>query len=83
MAHVRGGDYNTPTMLVHGTRDEVAPFGTAAAFVKALRERGVDCGFLALPDGRHLHDMRLKPGTAEWEEQVAPAYEFFLKYLRE
>ncbi|KAH8203888.1 hypothetical protein TruAng_001952 [Truncatella angustata] len=82
MAHMRSGDYKTPTYLIHGTQDEIAPFRSALDFFHALRETNVECGFLALSGVGHIHDLGLKPGTAEWDAQVGPGYEFLLRMLR-
>ncbi|VUC29968.1 unnamed protein product [Clonostachys rosea] len=83
MAQVKNGKYKTPTYIVHGVRDEVVPYDSASKFVQALRDHEVECGFLTIEGGKHIHDMDLKPGTISWEAQVAPAYEFLFRKLRE
>ncbi|KAI1332612.1 BcPKS16, polyketide synthase [Xylariaceae sp. FL0255] len=82
LARLKSGSYDTPTYIVHGTQDERVPFATAVEFVRTSREEGIDCGFLAVPGVRHLHDLSLVSGTSEWEAQVAPAYRFVLESLR-
>lgn len=82
MARVRAGEYTTPTFVVHGTSDKVVPFGAALDFVSALRKRNILSGLLAVPGVGHLHDLSLSPGTALWEAQVAPAYNFLLRSLQ-
>ncbi|KAI1163974.1 BcPKS16, polyketide synthase [Nemania serpens] len=82
LAHLRAGLYKTPTFIVHGTQDERVPFRSTVDFVNAARERDVECGLLAVPGARHLHDINLVPGTALWEAQVAPAYQFILRSLQ-
>lgn len=82
LAHLRAGPYRTPTFIVHGTQDERVPFGSAVDFVNAARERDVECGLLAVPGARHLHDINLVPGTALWKAQVAPACQFILRSLQ-
>ncbi len=57
-------------------------FSTAEKFVTALKEKGVRSGLLALNDVKHIHDMELRPGTKEWEEQVAPGYRFLFDMLK-
>lgn len=79
---VRAGNYSTPTFIIHGDRDEIVPFHTAERFAKALRVAGVESGFLPVKRARHIHDLRLKPGQKEWEESVAPGYNFLINILR-
>ncbi|PSR81806.1 hypothetical protein BD289DRAFT_488997 [Coniella lustricola] len=81
MAHLLAGTYTVPTYIVHGTNDEVAPFQAAARFHEELGKQGVKNGFLAIPNARHLYDLRLKPGMRAWEDQVRPAYQFLFDIL--
>lgn len=82
IARARAGDYATPTFIVHGTQDTVVPFSAAVDFVAALRNRDIKCGFLAIPGAGHLHDLSIVPGTAQWDAQIAPAYNFLLDSLQ-
>ncbi len=82
IAQVRLGTYKTPTYPIHSTKDEIVAFSTAEKFVTALKEKGVLSGLLALKDVKHIHDMELRPGTKEWEEQVAPGYRFLFDMLK-
>ena len=79
---VRAGNYSTPTFIIHGDRDEIVPFYTAERFAKALRVAGVESGFLPVKQARHIHDLKLKPGQKEWEESVAPGYDFLINILQ-
>lgn len=81
LAQVRNGTYKTPTFVVHGNKDEIVPYETAVRFVKEMREQGVECGFLTVEGAKHIHDLKLKPGTTSWEAEVAPGYEFLLRKL--
>jgi acetyl esterase/lipase len=81
MAQVRAGKYTTPTLLIHGEKDEIIPFQTAVKFIRAMSEHGIENGFLAVPNAKHIHDLKLKPGIAGWERDVAPGYKFFLDIL--
>nr|AOO87096.1 polyketide synthase [Alternaria alternantherae] len=81
IAHVREGSYDVPTFIIHGTEDEIVPFDTAESFVKELENSGVECGFLPIPGAKHIHDLHLKPGSEEWNDQVEPGYRFLFEIL--
>ncbi len=79
---VRAGNYTVPTFIIHGEHDNVAPFEPALKLYDELQRQGVKAGFLAVKNGRHVHDLRLKPGMAAWDEQVAPGYDFLFEALK-
>ncbi|KAL9606215.1 MAG: hypothetical protein Q9179_000612 [Wetmoreana sp. 5 TL-2023] len=81
LAHLRAGTYTTPTFLVHGENDEIAPFHAVRTFTQTLREKGVKGGLLAVPKVKHIHDLKLTPNTAGWEQGVGPGYAFLFKEL--
>ena len=54
-----------PFLLVHGTADMSVPYEQSIRLQKALREAGVECDLVTVPDGTH--------GTREWDEQL-PGY---------
>ncbi|KAL8941751.1 MAG: hypothetical protein Q9211_001697, partial [Gyalolechia sp. 1 TL-2023] len=81
MAHLRTGAYVTPTFLINGTMDEIVPFHTAQAFAEMMTEKGVRGGLLVVEKARHIHDLKLKPNTAGWKEEVEPGYEFLFREL--
>jgi fermentation-respiration switch protein FrsA (DUF1100 family) len=76
LTQLRRGAYEVPTFIVHGTDDHVAPFAGAEQFVAELQERNIRHGFLPLKGVDHSHDLTLRPGSKEWEAQVAPGYLF-------
>ena len=82
LAQVRLGNYHTPTYIIHGTDDEIAPFPPAERFAAALRERNVECEFLTIEKGKHTHDLALRPGMKAWEESVSPGYLFLSKHAK-
>ena len=82
LAQLRQGNYNTPTYIIHGTDDEVAPFAAAERFVDELSKKNIRHGFLPLAGVNHIHDVRLVPGTGSWEDQVAPGYHFLFEVIR-
>ncbi|KAL9004771.1 MAG: hypothetical protein Q9188_002428 [Gyalolechia gomerana] len=81
IAHLRSGAYATPTFIIHGTTDEIVPFHTAQVFAQLMKEKGVRGGLLAVEKARHIHDLKLKPNTAGWKEQLEPGYEFLFREL--
>jgi pectinesterase len=54
-----------PFLLVHGTADMSVPYEQSVRLQKALREAGVACDLITVPDGTH--------GTREWDERL-PGY---------
>ncbi|TVY40548.1 3-methylorcinaldehyde synthase, partial [Lachnellula occidentalis] len=82
LAQIRAGAYDTPTFIIHGTCDQIAPFAGAERFVGELRERGIRHGFLPLEGVDHMHDLRLRPGSGEWDAQVGPGYQFLFDVVR-
>ncbi|KAF7889246.1 hypothetical protein EAF00_009546 [Botryotinia globosa] len=81
MAQLRSGIYTTPTFLIHGEDDEIVPFHTAKKFVAALKEHGVQSGFLGVSCAKHIHDLNLRPGTEQWRQGVEPGYAFLFEML--
>jgi pectinesterase len=61
--HVRTG--LPPFLLVHGSADMSVPYEQSPRFQKALREAGVSCDLVTIPDGTH--------GTSRWDD-LAPGW---------
>ncbi|GES58229.1 BcPKS16, polyketide synthase [Aspergillus terreus] len=80
-SQLRAGEYQVPTFLIHGERDEVASFAAAERFHSLLQKTGVQTGFVAVPNGSHIHDVGLRPGMPKWEQYVAPGYAFLQRIL--
>jgi acetyl esterase/lipase len=72
-----------PTYIIHGTSDEVAPFGNAERFMAEMQEKGIQCEFLALKGVGHIHDVGMRPGMAGWEEGVTPGYAFLFGIVQQ
>lgn len=81
LVHLRCGSYRTPTCLVFGDSDEIAPFGKAVEFVQAMKQQGVRGDLLVAPDAKHIFDLDLVPGSEGWKSYVEPGYEFLLNEL--
>ena len=54
-----------PFLLVHGTADMSVPYEQSVRMQKALRDAGVACDLITVPDGTH--------GTREWDDR-RPGY---------
>lgn len=81
LAHVRRGTYKVPTLVIHGTNDEIVPYQSAVAFTNALSEAGVEAALCTVKGARHIHDVALKAGSERWSETVAPGYEFLFRHV--
>lgn len=81
LAQARQGNYLTPTYIIHSPLDEVAPFAAAERLIDEIKRRGVECGILRVDGVSHLHDLHMRPGSKEWEEQVVPGYRFLIERL--
>ncbi len=51
-----------PFLLVHGTADMSVPYEQSVRMQKALRDAGVACDLITVPDGTH--------GTRDWDERL-------------
>lgn len=83
LAQLRHGRYRTPTCVVFGDRDEIAPHAKAKEFAGAMKEEGVDVSFVSVGGARHIFDLDLAPGSEGWARYIEPAYEFVLRGLEE
>ena len=82
LAQLEQGNYWAPTFLVHGTKDEVAPFKDAVRFHDAMRDRNIDCGMLCVKGARHLYDVFAAPGSQVWRENIIPALDFAVERVQ-
>ncbi|KAF7562621.1 hypothetical protein G7046_g1520 [Stylonectria norvegica] len=81
LVQARIGNYHTPTYLIFGDEDEIAPFHKAVEFEQALNESGVPCGFLPVTGAKHIFDLGLIPGSEGWDVGVGPGYDFLLRHI--
>lgn len=78
-ANLRSGTYGrTPTYVIFGDQDEIAPYGRAVEFERALRDNGIPSGFCTVEGAKHIFDLGLAPGSVAWEKGVGPGYEFLI-----
>lgn len=78
---VRKGNYTTPTYLIFGDEDDIAPFNKAVEFAEVLKKHGVRSGFLPVRQAKHIFDLGLTPGSEDWDKSIGPGYEFLLNEL--
>lgn len=81
LAQLRRGRYGTPTCVVFGDADEVAPYAPAAEFARVLGEQGVRGALLSVAGARHIFDLDLAPGSDGWARHIEPAYAFLVREL--
>ncbi|KAJ6174552.1 hypothetical protein N7485_005289 [Penicillium canescens] len=81
LAHVRDGSYRTPTYIIHGEKDEVVPCQMSVTFIKEMKARGLDGEVQVVPRRRHIFDLTLKPGDAQWKKWIEPGYQFLFEHL--
>ncbi|KPM35785.1 Conidial yellow pigment biosynthesis polyketide synthase, partial [Neonectria ditissima] len=67
LTQARNGNYSTPTYVIFGDEDEIAPFEKAVEFEDVLNSNGVPCGFLPVTGGKHIFDLGLSPGSEGWD----------------
>lgn len=82
LAKLQDGEFSVPTLLVHGDKDEIAPFVGAERFSVELQKRGIPGGLIRVRDTKHLFDLRLSGKDALWQDVIVPAYDFLLQYLK-
>ncbi|KAK8859943.1 polyketide synthase [Apiospora arundinis] len=81
LVHLRRGDYRTPTYLVFGDCDEIAPFDKAVEFAHVMEQQGVRGGLLSVQGAKHIFDLDLAPGSEGWKPYIEPGYEFLFSEL--
>lgn len=53
MAHIRAGNYNTPTFLIHGTADDLIPWQQSQGTYEAMVEKGIPVELALVEGARH------------------------------
>ena len=79
LAHIRDGSYNTPTFLIHGTRDDHVPWQQSQRTYETLVAKDVPAELLVVKDGLHLFDMFL---NSKRNADAAKAVDDGFKFLR-
>jgi dipeptidyl aminopeptidase/acylaminoacyl peptidase len=75
--HYYAGNFNTPSLIIHGQLDYRVPVGQGFELFRTLQHRGIDSRMIYFPDENHWI---LKPGNSiywysqvrEWIEKYAP-----------
>lgn len=82
LAQLRQANFETPTFIIHGSRDDIAPYAAAKRFIHEMKKHGVPHGFLSLDGVGHVFDLELHPATDEWETQIVPGYQFLFDAVK-
>jgi acetyl esterase/lipase len=82
LAHIRNGDYTTPTFIIHGTLDDHIPWQQAERTYNTLVEEGVRAELRLLKDALHLFDIyRDHKQNQEAVKAVREGYEFLSAHV--
>ncbi len=74
--YLTAGD--APTMIIHGTRDQIVPFEQATEFLDACNKIGVECQLLAIKNGGHGGG----GSVDEWNSSIVQMEKFLLSHLK-
>ncbi|KAI9661722.1 MAG: Type I Iterative PKS [Bathelium mastoideum] len=81
-AHIVQGHYRTPTFIVHGDRDELIPWQQSRDTIEALRNQGIEAGFVTPRGAGHAFDLwpEEDPQATGWAA-VQEAYDFVCRHI--
>jgi acetyl esterase/lipase len=74
--YLSSGD--APTMIIHGTKDQMIPFEQATDFLEACKKIGVECQLLAIKNGGHSGGGSID----EWNSSMVQMEKFLLSHLK-
>lgn len=80
-AQIVRGNYNTPTYLIHGTKDDLIPWQQMQRTYDALVAKGVPAGLEIVDGAVHLFDLYRDRDGRYWQT-VLKGYDFLLRCLR-
>ncbi len=69
---------DAPTMIIHGTRDQMIPYEQATDFLEACKKIGVECQLLAIKNGGHGGGGSID----EWNSSMVQMEKFLLSHLK-
>lgn len=58
-----------PVFIVHGLTDTMVPISLSRTLLQKLKEHGVQCQLLEIPDEEHTFAARMKLGSSTWDLQ--------------
>ena len=77
LAHIRNGNYTTPTFIVHPRQDDLIPWEQAQRTYEALQMAGVEAELRIVEDAKHLFDLdRSYRSNEDARRAVSEGYEF-------
>lgn len=69
---------DAPTLIIHGTRDQMVPYEQATEFLDASKKIGVECQLLAIKNGRHGGGGNVD----DWNSSMVEMEKFLLSHLK-
>lgn len=82
LAHIRSGNYATPTFIIHPRQDDLIPWQQARRTWEALCAGGIDAELRIVEDVPHLFDMyREYQAHGPASRAVTEGYEFLCGYV--
>ncbi|KAI1760611.1 BcPKS19, polyketide synthase [Hypoxylon sp. FL1150] len=80
LGQIRQGNYRTPTFLVHGTADDLIPWGQSKDTYEAMVERTIPAELVLVEGAPHVCDLSSDPDSEGWKATVR-GYEFLEAYV--
>ena len=79
-AQIVRGNYQSPTYIVFGTKDDLIPWQQAQRTADALRAAGIDSGLTLVKNQPHLFDLYGDSKGEKWQA-VLQGYEFLFRKI--
>ncbi|KXH59623.1 beta-ketoacyl synthase [Colletotrichum salicis] len=79
LAQVKSGNYKTPTLLIHGTADDLIPWQQSARTAEEMKAHGIDASLVLVPQGPHICDASHDKSSEGWFA-VLKAYDWLEKH---
>lgn len=70
MAHIRAGNYKTPTFLIHGTADDLITWQQSRGTYEAMVEKGIPVELALVEGAPHITDLSSNPDSDGWRAAV-------------
>ena len=80
LAQISRGNYQTPTFLIHGTKDDLIPWQQTQRTYDALIRKNVTAGVVVLEGAKHLFDLYRTRDEEGWQA-VLQGYDFLKAYV--
>jgi acetyl esterase/lipase len=80
LAQIVRGSYQTPTIMIHGTNDELIPWQQSQATFEALVRKGVEADLVLVEGAPHICDLSSDPASEGWKA-VLRGYNFLKSHV--